>query len=90
MKQSKYDNDAFLTIPLSVFAVTVVLVFAFWYVGAFDGFSAFLEDMFDIILDGDALGDWIAGVLIGGVVGILKGLWDFGIDVGLGASDMLP
>ena len=83
------DQDGFITITMITFVTVSVICFTLWYVGAFDTVQQFFEDAFEILLDGELFGDWIAGVLIGGVVGIFQGLWNFGTSIGASTSDFL-
>lgn len=90
MKQSNYDNNGFLPNLTLIGIVGIIGIVLILYAnGTFDNVKGFIDDYLEMLLDGDAYGEWLGGIVVGVIVGLIKGLWDFGIEIGLGASDML-
>jgi hypothetical protein len=90
MKQSNYDDNAFLpNLTLIGIVGMIGLVLILYTNGTFDDVKTWLDDFLAMLLDGTDLGNWLGGIVVGVIVGLIKGLWDFGTDIGLGASDML-
>lgn len=88
--QIQTDRNGFLSLTTlgTVFIVTSVIAFALWYIGVGDYIVDFLDRGFDLLLDGEALGEWIGGVVAGSLIGLISALWDFGTDVGAGLDDI--
>ena len=86
LNKLQHDENAFIGwiigpsgwAALAGVAVTALLI---WYLddaGFFDSLVDVVVDFGDLLMDGDDLGEWIAGILIG----IISALFNWGTEIG--------